>query len=85
MADAYLSYFFQTLGVALIACAVCWLCLPKAGLSGPAKRLLFAKLLGVFMALHFIAMGVVLGGVNVVVTGFATYVLVRWCWMPRTT
>jgi hypothetical protein len=83
MVDAHLSYFFQTLGGALVACVVCWVCLPKAGLAGPEQRLLFAKLLGVFMALHYLALGFVLGGANIVVTAFATYCVGRWVLLPK--
>ena len=76
--DAFLAYFFQTFGMALIACALCWVALPKAGMSGAAQRLLFAKLVGVCLAIHFVALAVVLGGANVVITALATYAVGRW-------
>lgn len=83
MDDAHLSYFFQTLGTALVLCAACWACLPKANMTGPEKRLLFVKLVGVFLALHYAALGVVLSGANVVVTGLATYAVGRWVLSKR--
>ena len=67
--------FFQGLGMALIAAAVCWVLLRRPAHPG---GLLFAKLVGVFMALHLAALALVPGGANVVVTGLATYAIGRW-------
>jgi hypothetical protein len=78
--------FFQGLGMALIAAALCWFTLPRAGLSRPTGRLLFAKLVGVFLALHLVGLAAMPGGVNPLVTTLATYAVGRWVLLrPRST
>lgn len=83
--DALVPYTFQVLGMALLICALVWVAMPKAGMARATQWLLFAKLVGTFMALHFAALMVVLGGANVVVTGLATYAIGRWLYVPRPT
>lgn len=83
MTDDYLAYFFRTLGTALLCCSLCWVALPKVGMPGSAQRLLFVKLVGVFMALHFASMTLYLGGANVVVTALATYAVGRWLFVSK--
>lgn len=76
---------FQALGMALLMCAVVWLTLPRGKLSRPEGGLLFAKLVGAFMALHLAALAAVPGGVNVVITTLATWAVGRWLFLRRPT
>lgn len=76
---------FQGLGMALLMCAVVWLTLPRPKLSRPEGGLLFAKLIGAFMALHLAALAVVPGGANVVITTLATYAIGRWFFLRGST
>ena len=64
------------LGVVLVFCAAAYFALPRATLTQAEKRLLFAKLVGTFMALHLAAL--TLGGINPVITALATYAIGRW-------